>query len=168
MEGAQLSRSQHQGARVFFLFLQRRGSHLTSLVCLAPSAGITGEKWQLTREFHVSVLDEKCVCLRRGCSPYPWFCRDLTPVIVSQEPPVTMDSPPCSPSCCWRAWMLFKTRIFSVRRDLQNLSHPAAPYSSSPALGHCSLRSLSIIVHGCLNISDWKTYFWMDVGSWIL
>lgn len=114
-----------------------------------------GEKWQLMRQFNVSVLDGKCACLS---SPYPWFYMERTPVIISQEPTVTMDSTSYSPSCCWRAWMLFKTRIFSVRRDLQGLSHPTAPYSSSPALGHCSSRSLSLTVHCFLNISDWKTY----------
>lgn len=159
VEGAELSRSQHRGSRVCFLFLQRRGSHLKSLVCLAPSAGVTvvgsgGSRGNLMFQCWM-----RSVCLRGGCTPYPWFCRNRTPVIISQEPPVTMDSTPCSPSCCWRAWMLFKTRIFSVRRDLQNLSHPTAPYSSSPAFGHSSLRSLSLIVHRYLNISDCKTYF---------
>lgn len=153
---------QESASRIKGLFLvpseEREPSHLPGVLGTI-SWSHCGGKWRLTRQFNVSVLDEKCVCLRRGCTPYPWFCRNRTPVIISQEPPVTMDSTPCSPSCCWRAWMPFKTRIFSVRRDLQNLSHPTAPYSSSPALGHSSLRSLSLIVHCCLNISDCKTYF---------
>lgn len=70
--------------------------------------------WQIMRQFNVSMLDEKCVCLRKGCSPHPWFCRERTPVIISQEPAVSMESTPCSPSCCWRAACCLKPEYFQL------------------------------------------------------